>query len=175
MSVKNWSPVSRAQHWLTAILVVVCVGAVWGHEAFDRSNPLRGQLMQLHFLMGGTLGLLTVLRLVSRLLLKAPEHKMSAGMAMAAKVGHMALYGLLFALPVAGYIMVSGKGAPIDLLGLITVQPLPVSKETAGTFKEIHEVLGNALVAMVGLHVAAAVYHAVVLKDKVLQSMVGRA
>ena len=37
------------------------------------------------------------------------------------------------------------------------------------------EVLGNALVAMVGLYVAAAVYHAVVLKDKVLQSMVGRA
>lgn len=175
MNTKNWSPLSRAQHWLAAVFVVMCVCAVWGHEAFDRSSPLRGQLMQLHFLLGGFLGLLTVVRLGTRLLVKAPKHEMAPGIAFAAKVGHLALYGLLLALPIAGYLTVSGKGVPIDLLGLVTLQPLPVSKEAAVLFKEVHEVLGNALVAMVGLHVAAAVYHALILKDKVLHSMLGRA
>ncbi|QDX80036.1 hypothetical protein B9N43_01460 [Denitratisoma sp. DHT3] len=171
----NWPPLIRAQHWLTVLLMVLCIGAVWSHEAFDKADPLRARLMQFHFLLGGTIGLLTLPRLLTRAFVKAPVHPMAAAVALLAKAGHLGLYLLMILLPVCGYIAVSGKGLPIDLLGLVDIPPLPVSKDTAKAFKELHEGLANGLIALVALHVAAAIFHAVALKDKVLHSMMGRA
>lgn len=171
----NWPPLVRIQHWLTVLLMLLCIGAVWSHEAFDKSNPLRAQLMQIHFLLGALIGLLTLPRLLTRALVKGPVHAMPPLVASLAKAGHLSLYLLMVLLPICGYVAVSGKGLPIDLLGLLELPPLPVSKEVAKGFKDLHEGLGNALIALVALHVAAAVFHAVVLKDKVLHSMVGRA
>lgn len=175
MQTLNWPPLVRIQHWLTVLLVVLCIGAVWSHEAFDKSNPLRAQLMQVHFLLGGLIGLMTVPRLLTRALVKNPVYEMSPLVALLAKAGHLGLYLLMVLLPVCGYVAVSGKGLPIDLLGLLEIPALLVSKEVAKVFKELHEVLGNAMIALVVIHVAAAIFHAVVLKDKVLHSMVGRA
>ena len=171
----NWPPLIRAQHWLTVLLMILCISAVWSHEAFDKSDPLRGQLMQLHFLLGGIIGLLTLPRLLTRALVKGPVFPMSPVVALLAKAGHLGPYLLMILLPICGYVAVSGKGLPIALLGLADIPPLPVSNEVAKVFKELHETLGNVLIAFVALHVAAALFHALVLKDKVLHSMVGRA
>lgn len=171
----NWPPLVRAQHWLTVLLMIFCIGAVWSHEAFDKTNPLRGQLMQFHFLLGGAIGLLTLPRLLTRTQVKGPVHSMTPLIALLAKAGHLSLYLLMVLLPICGYVAVSGKGLPINLLGLVDIPPLPVSKEMAKAFKEVHEGLGNALIGLVALHIAAALFHAVVLKDKVLHSMVGKA
>ena len=175
MQNNNWNPAIRAQHWLTVLLMIVCVGAVWGHESFDKTNPLRAQLMQLHFLLGGTIGFLTVFRLLTRTFIKAPPHSMTPVVALMAKLGHIGLYLLMVLLPICGYVAVSGEGLPNNLLGLIEVPALPVGKDVAGVFKELHEGLANGLIALVALHVTAAVFHAVVLKDKVPHSMLGRA
>lgn len=175
MQSNNWNPAIRAQHWLTVLLMILCVGAVWGHEAFDKTDPLRAQLMQLHFLLGGAIGLLTLLRLATRAFITGPAHATTPTLALLAKLGHLGIYLLMLALPVCGYIAVSGKGVPINLLGLIEIPALPVGKEWGKAFKELHEGLANGLLALLALHVAAAVLHAVVLKDKVLHSMLGRA
>ncbi len=175
MNDSNWNPLVRTLHWLTVLLMTVCVAAVWSHEAFDKADPVRAGLMQLHFLLGAAIGLLTLPRLLTRSLIAAPAHAMKPAIAWLARAGHVGLYLLMVLLPACGYVAVSGKGMPIDLLGFVEVPPLPVDKALAKTFKELHEGLANALIALVVLHVAAAVFHAVVLKDRVLQSMVGRA
>lgn len=175
MQNNNWPPLIRALHWLAVLLMALCIGAVWSHEAFDKTDPLRAQLMQFHFLLGGVIGLLTCSRLLTRALVKDPVHSMTPVVALLAKAGHLGLYLLMVLLPICGYIAVSGKGLPINLLGLAEIPPLPVSKELAKAFKELHEGLANGLIALIALHVAAAVFHAVVLKDKVLHAMVGRA
>ena len=171
----NWPPLVRIQHWVTVLLVVLCIGAAWSHEAFDKSNPLRTQLMQFHFLLGGVIGLLMLPRLLTRALVNSPVHSMTPLLTTLAKAGHLGLYLLMVLLPLCGYVAVSGKGQAIDLLGWLEIPPLPVSTGVAKVFKELHEGLGNAFVALVGLHVAAVLFHAVILKDKVLHSMVGRA
>lgn len=175
MENSTWNPLVRAQHWLAVLLMVACVGAVWSHEAFDKADPLRAQLMQIHFLLGGTIGLLAVSRLLTRASVKPPAIALTPVVARLAKAGHLGLYALMLLLPICGYVAVSGKGVPIDLLGLVAVPPLPVDKDVAKIFKELHEGLANGLIWLVALHVAAAVFHAVVLKDKVLQSMTGHA
>lgn len=175
MKNSNWPPLLRALHWLTALLIILCISAVWSHEAFDKTNPVRAQLMQIHFLLGGVIGLLTLSRLLTRALVKGPVHSMTPVVALLAKAGHLGLYLLMLLLPICGYVAVSGKGLPINLLDWVNIPPLPVSNEVAKGFKELHENLGNALIALVAIHVAAALFHALVLKDKVLHAMLGRA
>lgn len=153
--------------------MVVCVLAVWGHEAFEKSDPMRAQLMQVHFLSGGLIGLLTLVRVAIRAFVAAPSHSMPPMVARLAKLAHFGLYSLMLCLPVLGYIAVSGKGLPINLLGLLNIEPLPIGKEAAKVFKELHEGLANTLLILVSLHVSAALFHAVVLKDGVVQSMTG--
>ncbi|MFN4343349.1 MAG: cytochrome b [Azonexus sp.] len=171
----NWPRLVRVQHWLTVLLMMLCVVAVWSHEAFDKSDPMRARLMQLHFLSGGLIGLLTVLRVATRAVVTGPAHAMPPLVAWLAKAGHLGLYLLLILLPLCGYVAVSGKGLPINLLGWLEIPPLPVSSGVAKAFKVVHEGLGNALIALVAVHVAAALWHALLLKDKVLPSMLGRA
>lgn len=171
----NWPRPVRILHWLSAALVIGCLLAVWGHEFYPKGNPTRTMLMQLHFLAGGLIGLLVLVRIGVRMSASAPKHPMPSWMAKMASLAHVALYASLVALPVAGYVAVSGKGAPLDILGLFEMPPLPVSKELAGFAKESHEVLGNLLVFMLFLHIGAAAMHARMLGDKVLAGMLGRA
>lgn len=174
MQNETWSPLIRVQHWLTVLLMILCVAAVWSHEAFDKTNPLRAQLMQIHFLLGGSIGLLTLFRLLTRFFIKAPVHAMPPVVALLARAGHLGLYLLMVLLPLAGYVAVSEKGLPINLLGLVELPPLPVSERVGEVFEELHEGMANVLIALVAVHVAAVVFHVVVLKDKVLDAMLGR-
>lgn len=170
----DWHPINRMFHWLTLPLVIACLCAVWAHEAFDKTDPVRAQLMQLHFLLGGSIGILTVLRFVMRAAIAAPWHRMPERMRQMAHLAHLLLYMLLLALPVLGYIAVSGKGLPINLFNLLELPPLAVDKALAHQVKEIHEGLASAFIALVGLHVAAALYHTLFLKDQIMAAMLGR-
>ena len=173
---KNWNPLIRSLHWLSVLILVACVAAVWGHELFASGTPERAAMMQTHFLAGGLLGALGVLRIASRLASQAPTPAVAPSplMAKLAKAGHLAIYGFLLALPLAGYIAVSGRGVPIDLLGLVSVPPLSVDKDFAHTAKELHEGLANGFLFVLAGHVAAALYHALVLKDGVVGAMLGK-
>jgi hypothetical protein len=44
MEHQNWHPAIRTQHWLAVALLIVCVGAIWGADAFEKTDPLRGQM-----------------------------------------------------------------------------------------------------------------------------------
>lgn len=170
----NWNLPVRMLHWLSAALVVACIAAVWGHEGFANADPTRAALMQAHFLAGGLIGFLAVVRLAVRVTTPGPRHVMPRWMAQLATWGHRGLYVLMVCLPVAGYLAVSAKG-PVSLFDLIGLPAVPVSDSQGHLAKEIHEVLGNLLVALIGLHLAAVFVHEKLLGDKVLKSMLGRA
>lgn len=175
MTSKNWHPLVRGLHWLTVPVMAACVGAMWLHEAFDKADPVRAQLVQTHFLLGLVLGLLAIFRLTARAFTQPPEHSMAPKHASLIKLAHLGLYGVLLALPVLGYIAVSGRGTPIEMLGVLSLPPMSVAKDTAHLAKELHEGLANSLLGLLTIHVGMAVYHTVVLKDKVLASMRGTA
>lgn len=175
MRSENWNWAIRWLHWLTFWVALGCVLAVWSHEAFDKGSILRTQLMQGHFLLGGLIAVLAVMRLLLRAISSAPAHGISSLNTLLAGLGHGGLYALMFLLPLSGYVGASGKGLPLDLLGLWQLPPAPVGREVAHFAKEVHEALGNIFIGLVGVHVAAAAYHAIILRDKVLQSMLGRA
>lgn len=175
MDSKNWHPGIRVLHWVTVPVLVACVAAVWAADAYDKSDPARAVLMQTHFFFALCLTLLVGLRLMARAASRPPTGSTTPRFERGARIAHGVLYALLVAVPLTGYIAVSGRGVPIDVLGFFSLPPLPVDKHLARSVKELHEVLANSLLGVVAVHVAAALYHGFVLKDNVLRAMLGRA
>jgi cytochrome b561 len=56
-------------------------------------------------------------------------------------------------------------------LGLFSVPPLPISGETAKLGHDAHGLLGYVMLALVVLHIAAALRHHLLLRDAVLGRM----
>lgn len=95
----------------------------------------------------------------------------------AATATHWALYGLLLAIPLSGWLHGSAAGAPTVYLGRWPLPDLVGEDETlAEGFRLAHVALNFSLLALVIVHVAAAVRHQFVDRDGLIARMLpGRA
>jgi cytochrome b561 len=85
---------------------------------------------------------------------------------------HVALYLLLFALPLTAISGAWLEGHPVTLLAGVQIAPLlPLAHDLGATVARIHTWLGDAILWVAGLHALAALFHHWVLKDDVLVSM----
>jgi len=173
------SPASRytttaiALHWLAALLIFAAFPlGVYAHEL--ALSPLKLKLLSYHKWLGVTLFLLTVARLAWRATHTPPPlpATMPRWQQRAAHGLHHLLYLLLLAIPLSGWLMSSAKGFPVVYLGLVQLPDL-VGKnvELAELFKGVHQVLNFGLLALVGLHVAAALKHHFIDRDATLRRM----
>jgi len=160
-------------HWLIALLLALNFVIAWVSE--DMPKPDRMEMMGNHKAIGLTILGLTVLRIVWRVLRPAPPlvETLKAWEVALAKVTHALLYFLMLAIPLAGWGMVSGKGNPVSLFGLINIPALPVGpdKATNGVFHELHEVFATLMLVLLAIHVAAAFKHMIVDKDGTMLRM----
>lgn len=167
----RYSSVAIAFHWTIALLVIVNLVIGIGHE----SIPTLRAWMGAHKAIGITVLALTLGRVAWRLAHRPPplpggtpawEH-------VAAHATHWSLYALMLAMPLTGWALVSGPGArrPLSWFGLFDVPLLPVAGTTADMADTIHVLLGWLMLALVALHVAAALRHHLILRDHVLARM----
>ena len=92
--------------------------------------------------------------------------------ARAAKLSHVVLYGLLIAMPLVGWGMLSAGGYPIVLYGPIHLpEILPHDDQLHAILRMAHRVLAYMFFATILLHVAAALSHALIRRDGVFQAM----
>lgn len=170
----RYSRVAVIFHWLIALLIVANVAGAWLSE--DMAKPDRAAIMALHKASGIVILLLTLARIGWRLAHKPPPvvETLKAWEAALARVTHWLFYFLMLALPLTGWAMVSGRGKPISIYGLFAMPALPVGpdKATSGMFREMHEVLGNLIVALFVLHVAGALKHQFFDRDATMRRMV---
>jgi len=176
--ITRYNNIAISLHWLMAFLIIgmLIVGKYLSH--LDHADPLRFVLTQWHKTFGVLILLLAVFRLLWRLTHRAPAHPANAPgwERIAATVSHVALYALLFIAPITGWMMVSVSPLNIDTF-LFNVIPWPhipwlqdlVNKESAeARFHQLHVIATGALIALLLLHVGAAVKHHIIDKDTVL-------
>ena len=168
-----WHPVARGLHWLMAALILVQGVVGWvGHE-MSRS-PAKVDVMTAHNSLGITLLLLVSLRLLWRLAHPAPAlpAQSKSWETMAAWLSHATLYLLMFALPLSGWLAASTSIVPWKLWWVMPwpaiAAPDPELHEFAG---EVHEALVILLIAVLIVHVAAALRHHFLKRDDVLLRM----
>src|SRR5690606_34701709 len=93
---------------------------------------------------------------------------LAAWQAGAARASHAALYVLLFAMPISGFLYTAMGGFPVPLFMLFDVGPLvPENEALAERFRTVHATLQWALYAVVLLHVGGALQHHFIRKDSV--------
>ena len=170
----RYSPVTQAIHWLSAILVLSAFALGLGGPEDSVYQMDRDFERALHETLGMAVFTLTLIRLLWKLVDRKPDPlPLARWMHLASKAAQGALYLLLLAVPVTAILGAWLEGHPVALLGGIHFEaPVAPAHALGVTVSEIHTWLGDLIIWIAGLHAAAAIYHHLVLKDRVLLSMV---
>ncbi len=180
-SEKRYGAVAMTLHWLIAAMIIGML--VLGKYMADLpgNDPNRFDLIQLHKSIGITILTLSVLRVLWRLVNKVPPlpAQMPAWERFAAHASHLLLYVLIIAIPLSGWAMVSASplGIPTIWFGVVQIPHLPGLQgfedqhAAESTFKATHEWLGNLMIALLLIHVGAALKHNFWDRDDVLVRM----
>jgi cytochrome b561 len=171
---ERWGSVSIALHWtIAALILLVQVPAGLTMEAVGR-GPLQDFLYNLHKNTGLVIFALAVVRLGWRWTHPVPvlPADLPAWQARAARVTHVLLYLVLFAMPITGFLYTALGGFPVPLFMLYDLaRLLPENKPLAEVFQTLHYLLQFVLYAVVLLHVAGALQHHYVRQDGILRRM----
>jgi cytochrome b561 len=169
----RFGALAQAFHWVTFLLLLGSFGI--GLTMVDMPlGPRKLQVFSWHKWVGVTVFLITVLRLGWRLLNPPSPYpkSMPDWQRRAARLSHAGLYTVLLVMPVSGWVMSSALGLSTVYLGLVPLPDLVAPDRALGeTLISVHAVLGVALAMLFAVHVSAAIYHHIVLRDDVALRM----
>jgi cytochrome b561 len=170
----GYTPVAKILHWFIFAILIGQFAVAWSMPHIGR-NTVPGALINLHFSLGVLVLGLAIVRLAWRW--THPEPTPLDGLppwqTNSARAVHLALYLLLFILPVLGWTNASFRGFTVSFFGLFEL-PALVQKGAAGFnwTGDVHAFSSNyVLLAVVGLHILVVLHHALIRKDKLLQRM----
>ena len=169
-----YDPVARAVHWLVAGLAVVVVSLGLAIPGAPRESESRELLLLLHRSVGLVILALMVFRACWRL--AHPPPPLPAGFpqieALAAHADHYLLYLLFLVMPLSGYLNAAAAGHSVSFFGLARIPPLvPESQILSQAANAVHLTGQFLIYALVGVHVAAALMHAIVRRNGILERM----
>jgi cytochrome b561 len=170
----DYTGTAKLLHWLILALLIVQFVLAWTMPHIRRDTQPE-TLINLHFSFGMLALAVAVIRLAWRVSHgePVPEDGLPSWQVQSARVVHWLLYLLLFVVPILGWINASWRGFPVMLFGLLKFPKLLSTRAPGwGWTGDVHGLLANYLIlALVGLHAAAALYHYFVRRDRVLQRM----
>ena len=168
----HWGIASRFLHWVTLLLLLVTVPiGTFMDDLPTGANKVR--LFALHKSIGITILGLVVLRVLWRLADRRPlEVPMPMWQSRAARGLQLSLYVLLFAVPLAGWVMNSASGFPLRWFGLVNLPALTsADKGVKALFDDLHAWAAWTLVVLAAGHAVAALKHHFIDKDATLRAM----
>lgn len=164
--------VTKSFHWVMALLVISVFSIGW-YMDFLPLGMEKLEWMSRHKSLGVTVLALVILRVVWRMSEPTPEELGKWRIErLAAKVGHLALYLLMFAMPLTGWTMSSAANYPVSVFGLFTLPNLVApNQQLFETLRTVHWLLSWAIAGMVVVHVLAAFKHHFWDRDATLRRM----
>jgi|ERR1700733_2492513 len=160
-----------AFHWTMFVLVIIVGVLGLLHDSWPKQT--QGFWINAHALIGLLLWCVLVARFWWRTGHAPPALPTSAGWISRHLAGpvHLALYALMFVIPIFGFVTFVYHGRVFDF-GLFQLD-LGIKKNRAifGPTEDIHGYLAYALFVLAGLHALAALWHQFYLHDGVLRRM----
>ena len=168
----RFTPLQRLLHWLMAVCILsmlfIGVGMV------STIMPKYLSLVSIHKPLGVAILVLALIRLAVRLRSGAPPLPLDLPepMKLAAHLSHYALYALMIGMPLIGWAMMSAAAYPVVLYGGVHLPPiLPQNDTLHALLWDAHFYLAFAFFALILMHIAAALFHALVRRDGVFETM----
>jgi cytochrome b561 len=171
----SYTRTAIALHWLIALLIVCGFALGWVMTDIPGITPTKLKYFSWHKWIGVTVFALAVLRILWRATHTGPSlpRRMTPWQRVAAQLVHLLLYLLMIAIPLSGYLYSSASNIPVVYLGIV---PLPMligpDQHLKVVLKAVHIALNYSLLALVALHVAAAVKHQWLDRDGLLSRMI---
>jgi len=165
-NLQKWPLSSRIFHWISALLLLITWGMVL---LYDQSESKL--YIGLHKAFGMSLLFWMIARVINRVLTQAPpDILMPKWQQLAAHFTHFALYALLIAMPIAGFLMSAYGGRPVDMFGLFE---LPVfvapNRASARFYNDLHtDIIWPLIIVFTVLHIAGALQHQFIKKDNLI-------
>lgn len=170
---QGFSTPAKVFHWITVVLLIIQYSIGWLMPDVKRGMQPIG-LIGLHLSVGSLIVLVVLARLGWRATHPAPEepNSLPAILRLAARATHWALYTLLIAFPLMGWANASSRGWSVSLFGIIPLPPLsPTGSSIGHEMGDVHKVFAWVLIAVVAIHVLAALFHHFVIRDDTLRRM----
>ncbi|CAM2934980.1 cytochrome b561 family protein [Legionella steigerwaltii] len=170
-SMNRFGSITKLLHWLIFILIAAQFYFVW---SLSDNSPLTPLYMMLHKSVGVTILVLGLLFYIWHIISikPLPPENQPRWQYIISKLVHHLLFILIILMPIVGYIMTCSDGKPINFFGWFTIPCLITENEQLGSIMfSTHETIAFIILALVGLHFLAALYHHFIRKDDVLKRM----
>ena len=170
--IHRFNPLQRTLHWVMAVCILTMLFIGVGMASTVAPDNLT--LVAIHKPLGIAILILALIRLAVRLRYGAPAlpADLPEPMKLAAYLSHYALYALMIAMPLIGWAMLSAAQYPVVLwpgVWLPRIAPQSAGLHTA--LWNAHFYLGFLFFALILMHLAAALFHALIRRDGVFDSM----
>jgi len=171
-NIPRFTPLQRTLHWLmgVCILAMLFIGVGMASTVAPKSLTL----VAIHKPLGIAILILALIRLAVRLRYGAPPlpADLPEPMKLAAHLSHYALYALMIAMPLIGWAMLSAADYPVVLWPSVWLpQVLPQSASLHTALWNAHFFLAFLFFALILMHFAAALFHALIRRDGVFDAM----
>lgn len=184
---ERYTRIAIVFHWVIAAFVVTNIALAWTFKIWD-DRPWTQSVTNTHKTIGITVLGLALMRLLWRIAHRPPplSPAIPRWQAVAARTGHAALYFLIIAMPLSGWIYDSAweyaADVPIDFFGLFEMpriawvadMPAGPKKEVDELFHHVHEWLSYLLYVLLAAHLAGALKHQYFDRIPTLQRMTFR-
>ena len=179
VSSEKYTRVAVALHWVMAIAFILMLisGLAMTREGVLETS-LQFKMFQWHKSLGVILLVAFFVRIGWRLFHKPPAlpESFKPIEKLAGHTGHLALYALMIAMPITGWVMVSSSaiGLPTFVFGWFEWPHIPGlegQEKINALSKNGHEYMGYGFIAVIGLHVAATIKHMIVEKENLMKRM----
>jgi cytochrome b561 len=170
----QYGTTAKVFHWLVVALLLVQYLIGWLMPDVHAGPP--GAPMTFHVSFGIVILTLIVLRFAWRLTHPvAPESSLPPWQRLSSEAVHWALYAMVLATTLTGWLFASFRGWSISLFYLVPL-PMLASKDVANVkaMDGWHQAMGLTLLVLVGIHVVAAMAHIFIYRDRIMQRMLPR-
>jgi cytochrome b561 len=164
----------RILHWLMAVMIIGLLALGLYMAELPKGDPRHDTLYNLHKSFGVTVLALAFIRLAVRMALGAPplpeiipvmERRM-------AELGHLALYGFMFLMPVSGYVMSTSYGLSVKWFGITLPRLMGIDRARGALAGDVHSYAAYALIGMILMHAGAVILHYVRQRVNLLKRMI---
>ena len=169
----TYGVITKIFHWIIGLIIIglLCVGV---YMTGMGPTPDKWAMYGLHKATGILVLFAVCARILWRMINVTPAlpQDMKSIERIGAHAGHFALYIFMVGMPLSGWAMSSAGGHDVKVFEWFMMPPLLAeNKELGSIFNGLHQYMGYALIATLGIHISAALYHHLWRKDNVLRRM----
>ncbi|WP_453969389.1 cytochrome b [Amorphus sp. MBR-141] len=169
----GYTVLQRCLHWITAVAVILLLAAAIAMNNVPPGAWMNG-LYVLHWSLGVCVLPLALWRIALRLTRPSPGYPddMPGWQRFAAEANHALLYAILVVNPLLGYVTKSAYGGSVTFFWIVELPPVIAKNEALfERLSTVHVLVGFTMIAVVALHIGAALFHGLVRRDGIFSRM----